>query len=311
MPATHPPDTERQEEPPSHTSPPQNTETANGKTGLIGWLKDSLRAKSGSEHLQEALEEYIEELEEQEGSSVAAHESSLIANVLKLRQMTAADAMIPRADIAALEVSAPREDIMALLAERQYSRIPVYNESLDNILGTIHIKDILACMAAGKDITPRTMVREVPVIAPSLPVLDLLLQMQQTKKHMALVVDEYGGIDGLVTIGDVIEAIVGEIDDEFDQDDQPRIVEMPDGTLLADARVYIEEFENRYGKLLSEEEREDIDTLGGLVFDIAGRVPARGEVLKHDSGMIFEIVDGDPRRISKVRIRNMPEKTNP
>ncbi|MEM6781273.1 MAG: transporter associated domain-containing protein, partial [Pseudomonadota bacterium] len=145
---------------------------------------------------------------------------------------------------------------------------------------------------------------------PSMPVLDLMLQMRQSKKHMAMVIDEYGGIDGLVTIGDVLEAIVGEIDDEFDLDEHPEMIERNDGSVLADARVDIDEFEERYGELLTEEERNDIDTLGGLVFSVAGRIPARGEVLKHDSGIVFEILDADPRRINRLRIKNIPEKTD-
>ena len=138
-------------------------------------------------------------------------------------------------------------------------------------------------------------------------VLDLILMMRQMRKHMALVVDEFGGIDGLIAIGDVIEEIVGEIDDEYDEENEPEIVECKDGSILIDARYDIEDFEEKYGELLTEEEREDVDTLGGLVSSIAGRVPVRGEIISHeDSGTVFEIMDADPRRVNRLRIKNIP-----
>lgn len=138
-------------------------------------------------------------------------------------------------------------------------------------------------------------------------VLDLLTQMRITRKHLALVVDEFGGIDGLITIGDLIEAIVGEIDDEHNLEVQPEMILQTDGSIMADARYDIDEFEDIYGEILSEEEREENDTLGGLTFFLAGRVPARGEVLTHSSGMVFEIEDADPRRVKRLRIRNIPQ----
>ncbi|MCG8522320.1 MAG: magnesium/cobalt efflux protein, partial [Pseudomonadales bacterium] len=131
-------------------------------------------------------------------------------------------------------------------------------------------------------------------------------QMQQTSKHMALVVDEYGGIDGLVTIGDIVENIVGEIDDEFDNDIQPELTRNSDGSVIVDARYDMEEFEKEFGAILSEEEREDVDTVGGVVFSIAGRIPARGEILVHEeSGVKFEVMDADPRRVNRLKIRNL------
>jgi CBS domain containing-hemolysin-like protein len=138
-------------------------------------------------------------------------------------------------------------------------------------------------------------------------VLDLLLEMRLKRTHMALVVDEYGGIDGLVTIEDLVEQIVGEIEDEHDRDVEPDYVERPDGVIEADARMPLEEFEARVGPLLDEEDREDIDTLGGLVFFLAGRVPSRGELIVHPSGLEFEVVDADPRRIKRLRVRNVPK----
>lgn len=279
------------------------------KSTLFSQIKSMiLRSKNGSDSLREVIEEYIEEANENECvSSVAAHEKSLISNVLKLRDTTVIDVMIPRADIAAINVNADQQDLMVLLAERQFSRIPVYRETLDDVLGTVHIKDILSLMASGLPLDIKSMIRPVPIVSPSLPVLDLLLKMQADRRHMVLVVDEHGGIDGLVTIGDLIESIVGEFDDEFDNETAPQLTESEGGSIIVDARFNIEEFEERFSNILSEEEREDVDTLGGLVFFTAGRIPARGEVIEHETGMVFEILDADQRRISRLRIRNIPK----
>lgn len=288
----------------------KNSETTASKNSFFVRLKGLFfKQKNGSDTLREAIEEYIEELDEDNSGtspSIASHESALISNVLKLRDTTVIDVMIPRADLAAIEVNASKDDLMALLAEKQFSRIPVYKDSMDEILGTVHIKDILSVVAADKELDIQSMIRPVPIVSPSLPVLDLLLKMQSDKKHMVMVVDEYGGIDGLVTIGDVIEAIVGEFEDEFDTDIAPQMTEKPDGSVIIDARFDIDEFEEKYGKIFTEEEHEEADTLGGLVFFTASRIPARGEVIKHDSGMVFEILEADQRRVSSLRIRNIP-----
>ncbi len=145
-------------------------------------------------------------------------------------------------------------------------------------------------------------------MAPSIRVLDLLLEMRLKRTHMALVVDEYGGIDGLVTIEDLVEQITGEIEDEHDTDAEPDFVERADGVVEADARVPLVDFEARVGPLFSDEEREENDTLGGLVSFMAGRVPARGELISHASGIEFEVVDADPRRIKRLRVRNLPKR---
>lgn len=274
----------------------------------VSWLSRLLKPRVETDELREAIEEYIGDTNHSGIPSVAAHEKTLIGNVLKMRDMTVWDVMIPRADIAAIDIDSSEAELMELLSERQFSRIPVYRETLDDVIGSIHIKDILACVASKKPVVIRDLVRDVPIVSPALPVMDLLLHMRESKKHMMLAVDEFGGIDGLVSIGDVIEAIVGQVEDEFDNEDQPQLILKPDGSLLADARYDIEEFEETYGEILTEDEREDIDTIGGLIFAIAGRVPARGEVIKHDSGMVFEIVDADPRRVNTVRIRNIPAK---
>lgn len=289
----------------SVTPPPQNG-------SIISWLK-SLLGNRQDTNLREALEEYIEEHQETEKQrtdlSVSGDERNIISNVLKMHDMTVKDIMIPRADIAAIECRSTQEQIFALLAERQYSRFPVYHETLDEILGTIHIKDIISCMARGEKISVKKLVRDVPIISPSMRVTDLLVQMRESRKHMALVVDEFGGIDGLATVGDIIEAIIGDIDDEHDPEEGLEMSLRPDGSVIADARVYLEEFEEHFGMTLQEEDKEDNDTLGGLVFSIAGRVPTRGEILTHDNGMVFEVLEADARRVGRVRISNIPGLT--
>ncbi|MGH6930289.1 MAG: transporter associated domain-containing protein, partial [Dongiaceae bacterium] len=171
------------------------------------------------------------------------------------------------------------------------------------------IKDVLTCLVDEQPFDLKSILREVLFVAPSMRALDLLLQMRLSRIHMALVVDEFGGIDGLMTIEDVVEEIVGEIEDEHDVDQGPKMLARPDGSLLADARTTIDEFEERVGLVLSEEEREqDIDTLGGLVFALTGHVPTRGESITHSSGVVFEVVEADPRRVRRLRVRNLPPR---
>lgn len=256
--------------------------------------------------LKEAIAEVISETHEDDAAEkTALHQKLLISNILKLKDMRAFDVMVPRADIVGVEVNTPTEQVLALLADKQFSRLPVFRDTLDDVIGTIHIKEILSKTTTGEPLVILELTREVPVISPAMPVLDLLLMMRQQKRHMALVVDEYGGIDGLVTINDIVENIVGEIDDEYQMNETGELMEKPDGTIIADGRVDIDSFENRFGKMLSDEERESVDTLAGLVVTMAGRVPARGEVLAHDSGLEFEVLDADPRRIHRLRIRNI------
>jgi len=284
-------------------------EQPRAKNAALTWFKELIRGArpSNSNNLEEALEEYIDELKEsQEDEASANSQKILIKNVLKTHDLTVEDVMIPRADIVAIEEKATPEDLKIIFSERPYSRLPVYKDNLDHITGTIHIKDILSRMLVGKSFTLTELVREPIIVSPSLPIMDLFLMMRQDKKHMAFVVDEFGGIDGLVTINDVIEAILGDIEDEFDGEEQPQIIEKSDGSLIADARMDIEEFEERYGNFLEPEEREDIDTLGGLVVEIAGRVPQRGESLRHSSGMVLEIMEADARRVKRLRLRNLP-----
>jgi magnesium and cobalt transporter len=272
---------------------------------LRNWLRQLTRPRNGeTTSLREELEELIEEHKEEQ--PIDPHERTLLTNILKLHDLNA-DIMVPRVDIVAIAVDTPFHDAVKQIVEQGHSRVPLYRETLDDVLGMIHIKDLLPYAADGKPVPLAKLARKVLFAAPSTPVLDLLLQMRLARVHMALVVDEFGGIDGLVTIEDVIEEIVGEIEDEHDDADQPKVIERPDGSLIADARTRIAALQDRIAApLLSREQEDGIETLGGLVGALAGRVPGRGEVFKHSSGLEFEVLDADPRRIKRVRVRGLP-----
>jgi CBS domain containing-hemolysin-like protein len=263
-------------------------------------------ARDGEESVREVLEELIDEKSSEHATPVESQERMLLANVLSLRERTVADVMVPRADIVAIDVSATVADLVALFGREEHSRIPVYQGNLDNAIGMVHIKDIIVAQSKGTtNARLGSMVRDVLFVAPSMHVLELLVEMRFKRIHMALVVDEFGGVDGLLTIEDLVEEIVGDIDDEYDEDTEPQLVYRPDGALDADARVSLETFENVVGPILNDEERAEIDTLGGLVFDLLGRVPIRGELVKHPSGMEIEILEADPRRVRRLRVRGV------
>ncbi|PKU23325.1 hemolysin family protein [Telmatospirillum siberiense] len=272
---------------------------------LRAWLKSLRRGKSG-ESVRETLEELFEEREEA-SIPIDEHERRLLGNILQLRDVTAYNVMVPRADIVAVDTRVTLQGLIEVINTHGHSRYPVFRGTLDDAIGLVHIKDVLMLVASGKPFSLQRIVRKVLFVSPSIRLLDLLLEMRLKRTHMALVVDEYGGIDGLMTIEDVVEQIVGEIEDEHDHDVEPDYIERPDGVIEADARLPIEDLEARVGPLLDDEDREDVDTLGGLVFFLAGRVPSRGELINHPSGLEFEVVDADPRRIKRLRVRNVPK----
>ncbi|QDH17674.1 hemolysin family protein [Swingsia samuiensis] len=234
-------------------------------------------------------------------------ESALIMNVLNLRDITADDVMIPRADIIAMPENISLESALNHMRRENHSRMPVYREQLDEISGMIHVKDLVAYVDSPEAFDIRNLLRQPLMIAPTIPVLDLLLQMRQRRIHMALVIDEYGSIDGLVTIEDLIETIVGDISDEHDDPVTALWTERPDGSSDIDARLPIKQLEERLGAVLTDAEREaEIETVGGLVFRLAEHVPARDEVLTHESGLEFRVLDADARHIRALRMR-VPE----
>ena len=271
---------------------------------LRGWLRQWRRSRA-VDSVRETLEDLIEQRGDEAEQPIDDHERALLSNILRLRDQTAYDVMVPRADINAIDLKASLQEIVKLVQETGHSRYPVYRDSLDDATGLVHIKDVLLLQASGKPFSLQRILRRVLYVSPSIRVLDLLLEMRLKRTHMALVVDEYGGVDGLVTIENLVEQITGEIEDEHDRAIEPDFVEYPDGVIEADARMPLTELEARVGPLLDEEEREDIDTLGGLVFYLAGRVPSRGELIAHPGGLEFEVVDADPRRIKRLRLRNL------
>jgi len=264
-------------------------------------LWDFIHPPPDAEALRDVVEELIEEPLSESGISPA--ERMLLANIMKLRERTVYDCMVQRADIVAADVTSNIKEIVDLMATHAHSRIPIYRDTLDDVIGMVHMKDILPCLAYQKTHAVPDLLRPVLYVAPSMPASKLLLQMRNTRLHMALVIDEFGGIDGLVTMEDLVEEIVGEIEDEHDAPSGPPIITRADGTLLVDARLPIEDFKSQAGISLPPMEGEDIDTLGGYVAHMAGRMPNIGESFATDSGLRFEVLEMDQSRIKRLRIR--------
>jgi magnesium and cobalt transporter len=282
---------------------------AAARTNLLDRLRGRILRRPPEHSVRDSIAELVQEAADAiavpgQAPELDRQERALIANVLRLRGTTADDVMIPRADIVAMRMDVTLDEAIAQLRREGHSRLPVYRDQLDEIVGMIHIKDVFAYVGRPETFQLEAILRRPLLVAPQIPVLDLLLQMRQARMHLALVVDEYGGIDGLVTIEDLVETIVGDIADEHDEIAGPMVTERGDGSLDMDARLPVEDFESRMGQVLTEDEREaDIDTIGGLVFTLAGRVPAKGEVIGHPSGFEFRVLDSDARRIRRLRVR--------
>jgi CBS domain containing-hemolysin-like protein len=318
-----------------------------GSQSLISTLLSRLGLRSPT--LREMLEAGLKEAHDAD-SAFSTEERDMLSRLLRFGGLRVDDIMVPRADIMALEESEPLSELLRMFGEAGVSRIPLFNETLDDPRGMIHIKDLfrwllkeaageifdapIAVAAEGQDdakgkskaetnsledigphhldlsrvdlsrpISVTKIRRPVLYVPPSMPATNLLIRMQSTRIHMALVVDEYGGTDGLVTIEDLVEQIVGDIEDEHDVAEAAHIAVDPKLGLVASARTPVKELEEHLGlKLLTPEEEEDIDTLGGLLFGLLGRVPVRGELVRHPSGLELEVLDADARRLKKVRI---------
>ena len=270
--------------------------------GLMRAILRRLRRREKNEAVREAIEELIEETPESD-TPISEDQRVLLANILKLRDKTVRDVMVPRVDIVAISADTALDEVVRLIQAEAHSRYPVYRESLDDVIGMIHIKDVLAYWGTAKKFNLRDILRRVVFVAPTLPVLDMLLDMRRSRTHMALVVDEFGGTDGVLTIEDLVEEIVGEIEDEHDVAQAPTILRRTDGTIDMNGRTPVEMLEQEIGAVLSDDERREIDTMGGLIFSLLGRIPERGEVVSHPSGAEFEILDVDPRRIRRLRVR--------
>lgn len=234
---------------------------------------------------------------------ISKQERIMLMNILKIDEILARDIMIPRAEIIAVEESISFEEVIKIFVDGAHSRIPIYHEQLDNITGMLHIKDLVKYQTENdtKNNFIDNIKKEILHIPPSMPALDLLIKMQLTRLHMGVVIDEYGGVDGLITIEDVIEEITGEIEDEHDAKDISMLIKLSSNTFESNARLPIEELEKIAHIKLSKDD-DEADTIGGLVVSIAGRVPQRGEIIKHESGILFTILDADPRRIKTIKI---------
>ena len=281
---------------------------------LLGRLRGLMRKRNGDGHsLRETLEELIEENEgdhQQSAPEFSDDERAILLNALSFGELQVWDVMVPRSDIDTVDIGVGLHDVITTMRESTHTRLPVVRETLDDIVGMVHLKDLLPFWGDGEQFQLQPILRELLFVPPSMKVLDLLMKMRDTGTHMAIVVDEYGGTDGMVTIEDLVEEIVGEIQDEHDKMLPPSLTERPDGTLEADARVEVEDLERHIGQeLLETDRREDVDTLGGLIFTLLDRVPARGEIVRHPDGIEFEVLDADPRRGKRLLIRPTAPKT--
>ena len=306
--------------------------------GLWSRLK-SIWSGAPEHTLRESIEKAIDRHDGDKSESKHNEARSMMANLLDFADTRIEDVMGPRAEIVAIEESATLQQLLERFAEANHSRLPVYRETLDDLAGMIHVKDFVSWIVRNstpksrrkqtksadtestiarpapfrlvglkKTIKQAGIIRELLYVPPSMLASDLFVKMQTSHLHMAIVVDEYGGTDGLVSIEDLVEIIVGDIADEHDTS-EGLIREAGNNSYIADARIPIDEVETLLSiPLLSTEEEETADTLGGLIFAMLGRVPARGEVVRHPSGIEFEVAESDPRRVKKIRI-HVPQKT--
>ena len=248
----------------------------------------------------------------------------MLRNVLGLHELRVGDVMVPRADIIAVAIDRQLGDVLSVFRTAGHSRLPVYGETLDDPRGMVHIRDFVDHIASAaetlatskqkrsgrlaeinlsKTLEDAQVLRPVLFVPASMPALDLLVKMQATRTHMALVIDEYGGTDGLVSIEDIVETIVGDIEDEHDETSAPLIEKTADGFYLVDARAGLEEVSAATGTdFMSFSDSEDVDTLGGLISSLAGRVPVRGEIIPGPDGLEFEILEADPRRVKRLKV---------
>lgn len=318
---------------PNLTPRPEAPASEDARPGLTGWIRslfgrgepDDVKHPNGNGRASRAA------------AVLPPDANSMMRNLMEFADLRVEDVMVPRADIIAIDENATVRELLQRFMDANHSRLPVYRETLDDPVGMLHIKDFLRWLVERGAAQPRRrrprlapvdltqaavaaspadldapikqmgIIRELLFVPPSMPAADLLVKMQSTRSHMAIVVDEYGGTDGLVTIEDLVEEIVGDIADEHDVDETDLVKPGEDGVFIADARAAIEDVESLLGiDLLPEEREEDADTLGGLMVAMLGRLPVRGELLRHDSGIEFEILEADPRRVKKIRIHTRP-----
>ncbi len=259
-------------------------------------------------NLDQELEQFVAKrinADDSNGKSLS-HENELLKNLAGLRGITASDVMVPRVDIVSVAMSDDFDEIVKQLIKTNHSRVPVRNESLDDIAGILHIKDVLANLFLKEKQEIRTLLKKPIFVSPSISLLDLLYEMRVKKRHLALVVDEYGGIDGLVTIEDLVEELVGEIEDEHDLSSECRLDKMQDGSIVVEARITVDLLDGFLSSIRKEDLNDEIETLGGFIISIAGRVPVKGEVISYSpSNLKFEILEADPRKVILVKIMGL------
>ena len=269
---------------------------------IISKLIKKINFLGNNQSLRDSIKDVIDEKSNSESQNIdlSSKEKSILSNILSINKLKADDVMIPRASIIAIPQDSSFQNIIETIDKESHSRMPVFRKDLDDVLGMIHIKDIIKFSGSNyDDFNIKKIMREVLFVPPTMSVINLLLKMQATKLHMALVIDEHGGTDGLVTIEDVIEEIVGEIEDEHDKDDDFNFKKIDPNTFEAKADMSLEDFNNESNLSIVE---ENVDTLGGYIFSKINRVPYAGEVIKVDNTYQFEIIEADPRKIKKIRI---------
>ena len=265
-----------------------------------------------NKNLDQELEQFVAKrinADDSNGKKLS-HENELLKNLAGLRGITASDVMVPRVDIVSVAMSDDFDEIVKQLIKTNHSRVPVRNESLDDIVGILHIKDVLANLFLKEKQNIKSLLKKPIFVSPSISLLDLLYEMRIKRRHLALIVDEYGGIDGLVTIEDLVEELVGEIEDEHDLSSECRLEKMEDGSIIVEARIIIDLVEGFIQSIRKEDLNEEIETLGGFIVSIAGRVPVKGEVIKYSpSGLKFEILEADPRKVILVKLTGLNNMT--
>jgi CBS domain containing-hemolysin-like protein len=285
-----------------------------GSHGIWGRLKALIlreREPSLRDQIEDFIDEADEEGEEGEAGDLTGVERQMLRNMLHFGTRTVGDVAVPRSDIIAIPETTSFAELVTAFAEAGHSRLPVFKGELDQVVGMVHIKDVFAILASGgkPPASISSLIREPRYVPQSMGVLDLLAEMRTTRTHLAIVVDEYSGTDGLVTIEDLVEEIVGEIEDEHDDAPVALLVPIDGGGWDADARASLPDVARDVDARLGEVD-EDVDTLGGLAFVLAGHVPQAGEILEHDSGWRLEITEADPKRVIRLRL-HPPVKSHP
>jgi CBS domain containing-hemolysin-like protein len=283
-----------------------------GRSRLWRGMRHLIFGEESEATLREEIEEAIDEAEESRpvAGDISPSERQMLRNLLHFGEQTAGDICVTRGDIMAVPMDISFDELVRAFAEAGHSRLPVYGESLDEVVGMVHIKDVfIANFDLSKERSISALMREPLFVPESMGIIELLARMRAQRVHLAIVVDEFGGTEGLVTIEDVVEEIVGEIEDEHDETEGGMLTMLDDGLWEADARLELDELARAVDGRLSSKD-DEVDTLGGLVFLLAGHIPKRGECVTHPSGWKLEATDSDPRRIIRVRLHAPEERTD-